>query len=574
MHRSCRSLRFALCTLVFLSALAGPAVAHAANGWDLTELAPGYSATISGSRIAWCDYTDAGWGVRTQLLGGASAAAITTSVPFADIAVSQDAVAWIAAGNLFVPGMWKAGAVSQAGRGYDSAWNIALSGDTAVWQSVEQGGSQAFQWTLGTPPSIVSTDPNVPGFTRTPAVSDGEVVWTGGDESGRYLLSWTAGGGTTTVTQGGDANGPRVSQGRVVWLDRDPGGSADVRTRKAGEATATIISHAATDCSGAVVSGERVAWLCADEAGNQQVFTWKSGDTTATQISQGETQPRALDISGDRVVWEFRSPQGAGEIATWHAGDTQATQVTTDRFLHTEPHVSGDTIACSGRGTLTDSVVFVARPGTGAVTLGQAGFMNTLAYDLASRRTSRFRIRASMPAVRAKLVLHRGRALGGDVTLTDRTVANKVDDPFTILDWDGMVAGKRLPTGNYGWTVTVSKNGHTATMSGSILICRVYFVMKGTASGGVARIHKGYMRTGPAKLYIRATTAAASDRLRISVTGPLAYSAMVGSWTLGATSPLHVNAYLTNATGPKGTGTQTFAVTGTHGVGYDIAVIQ
>jgi hypothetical protein len=200
-----------------------------------------------------------------------------------------------------------------------------------------------------------------------------------------------------------------------------------------------------------------------------------------------------------------------------------------------------------------------------------AGFSNPVAYDLRSLRSTRFVFTADRSACGVTLTL---RTPNGPATLFSGVVPNAAGVPYALPAWDGKVRGMRLPTGMYGWVLTVRKSGVTATRTGSLLLSRVCLSFSGSSTSGIARTHSVYLVTGRATCTIEATSVASSGRLAMRVTGPSSYDRSLGTWALSATRPLLAVASLSGSSAVRASGLHLFTVDGWGGVRYRCRVVQ
>jgi hypothetical protein len=199
-------------------------------------------------------------------------------------------------------------------------------------------------------------------------------------------------------------------------------------------------------------------------------------------------------------------------------------------------------------------------------------FSGPIAYELASFLTTRFTFKCDQPNVGAKLIL---KTASGDVVLVNKSATgNAANTTFSLLSWNGKVNGQRLPSASYTWVLVLNKNGHTATLTGKLLISKIVFTLSGTSANNVPVSKQAYMVPGSANCYVSASTSAASDNFKLKLSGPNGYNVNVGSWVLNSTKPLSVTGYVNGANAVRSRALHTWTMTGLHDVDYTVTVIQ
>ena len=221
-----------------------------------------------------------------------------------------------------------------------------VSGDRLAWLQERIAGSDYVILTRAAGESEATTV--APGGSPySPRISGDRLVWfadvTG---SGDYrVMTWEAGDSSPTTLTAGPHNAmyPAVSLDRVAWQAYD-GTRWRIFTRKVGTDPSPVQLSTGYDHTGPQVSGERIVWLGIVPGGTTQIFTWNAGDATPTQLTTGARSQSDPQISGDRIVWEGYSDPIHEQIFTWKAGDATPTQLTFDAANHREVGVSGDRI--------------------------------------------------------------------------------------------------------------------------------------------------------------------------------------------------------------------------------------
>jgi len=171
-------------------------------------------------------------------------------------------------------------------------------------------------------------------------VSGDRVVWTGLNETGYEIFTWTPSGGTVQLTANSYSDsGPAVSGDRIVWAGYD-GNDDEIFTWTPGEGTVQLTDNSYSD-SAPAVSGDRIVWTGYDGTG-YEVFTWTPSGGTA-QVTSNSSINRWPQVSGDRIVWETRAENGVSELSTWtpSGGTVDLGDYSSDGF---RARVSGDRV--------------------------------------------------------------------------------------------------------------------------------------------------------------------------------------------------------------------------------------
>lgn len=209
-----------------------------------------------------------------------------------------------------------------------------------------------------------------------------------------------------------------------------------------------------------------------------------------------------------------------------------------------------------------------------------AAFSNPIAYSLLSLQSTHMVANINQSAVHAMIVVN---STVGNWTIFNANIANTAGANFTFPNWNGKnpVTGASVPfAATYNWTLTVTKNGQTATSTGTLIISNSYAKFTGSLGANATRNHIAYMIGSAASpkgvnIYVSAT-AASAGRLAIRVTGPGGYNRVpTGSpWLIGPGAPVPPTGRLTGAAAIRANGNYTFAITTTVNATYTIVIIE
>ena len=221
------------------------------------------------------------------------------------------------------------------------------------------------------------------------------------------------------------------------------------------------------------------------------------------------------------------------------------------------------------------------------MSITSAGFTNPVAYSIKSLLTTRMNLTCNTSGVHAKLVVHipayRGKP-AADWTVYNGNIANLAGVEYAFPAWNGRspVTGKQAPyAASYHWTLTVTGNGETATKTGSLLLCTIYFQTKGASAANHAVAARCYLKgsaavPGAVNFYISAKSTASSDQLSLRLTGPSGYAAVPTSmpWRLPVRVPAPKTPNVSGAHGIRTSGVYTIYFTGKTAVTYTVSVIE
>ena len=200
-----------------------------------------------------------------------------------------------------------------------------------------------------------------------------------------------------------------------------------------------------------------------------------------------------------------------------------------------------------------------------------ARFANPIAYVTGSLKTSKFSTKVNTPGVTAIVKL--------GTSVIYRRFIPTANVNYDFPPWNGIVAGKKLAPGNYGWTLTLSKSGYPSrTVRGTIAVANRYGAISGVGSGtgpGTTKKYSKALVAGSLTCVVNAVSSSTvSKYVRLAVTRAPLYWQSVGAWTVRSAIPLGRTVSLTGAHAPKVAGIYTVSVTAPAGVTYSIRVLQ
>jgi hypothetical protein len=275
-----------------------------------------------------------------------------------------------------------------------------------------------------------------------------------------------------------------------------------------------------------------------DTEGATTLAYWSRDAALAPHVEAEKTATIRIDRTAPTVDYSGPTTLSAPAAVSVAASDSLSGVASTTWALDGAAPVAGATASTSVLGhhsVLFETVDAAGNPATrtvafdvvapSVITLSEARFRNSVAYDLKALLTSQFLVTANVPALTATLTVATPGQNSGSVTVFAGALANAPGQRFALPAWNGLVGGARLKPANYQWTLTVSKPGSTmapVVKTGSVLISNIYIAVGGAGSPTTQDFLR-YMLQGGANVYISArTTSVAPQSASVALVGPAA----------------------------------------------------